>query len=145
MTKTIEKYIETRIDWLDRRIVRKELDIHLTSCKKSEKSLEPFLRKLRYQSTNQLNIEVSDFGLIWRRFREYLQIKNFFQKSDSVTFLPLQSFNLMKKSEKSLESFLRKLRYQPTEYYQQHWSYRTSLTSVEKEKYWQNQLRKAFW
>ena len=23
------------------------------------------------------NIEVSDFGLIWRRFREYLQIKNF--------------------------------------------------------------------
>ena len=35
------------------------------------------------------NIKVSDFGLIWRPFREYLQIKNFFQKSDSVTFLPL--------------------------------------------------------
>ena len=29
------------------------------------------------------------FGLIWRPFREYLQIKNFFQKSGSVTFLPL--------------------------------------------------------
>ena len=35
------------------------------------------------------NIKVSDFGLIWRLFREYLQIKNFFQKSGSVTFLPL--------------------------------------------------------
>ena len=35
------------------------------------------------------NIKVSDFGLIWRPFREYLQIKNFFQKSGSVTFLPL--------------------------------------------------------
>ena len=34
------------------------------------------------------NIKVSDFGLIWRPFREYLQIKNFFQKSGSVTFLP---------------------------------------------------------
>ena len=40
----------------------------LTSCKKSEKCLEPFLRKLRYQPTNQPNIKVSDFGLIWRRF-----------------------------------------------------------------------------
>ena len=55
-------------------------------------------------------IKVSDFGLIWRPFREYLQIKNFFQKSGSVTFLPLQS---VKKSEKFLEPFLRKLRYQP--------------------------------
>ena len=35
------------------------------------------------------NINVSDFGLIWRPFREYLQINNFFQKSGSVTFLPL--------------------------------------------------------
>ena len=26
------------------------------------------------------NIKVSDFGLIWRRFSEYLQIKFFFQK-----------------------------------------------------------------
>ena len=26
------------------------------------------------------NIKVSDFGLIWRRFSEYLQIKIFFQK-----------------------------------------------------------------
>ena len=48
---------------------------------KSEKSLEPFLRKLRYQPTNQPT-------LIWGPFREYLQIKNFFQKSGSVNFLP---------------------------------------------------------
>ena len=35
------------------------------------------------------NIKVSDFGLIWRPFREYLQIKNFFQKSgcDLSTFI----------------------------------------------------------
>ena len=35
------------------------------------------------------SIKVSQFGLIWRPFREYLQIKNFFQKSVSVNFLPL--------------------------------------------------------
>ena len=67
----------------------------LTSRKKLEKSLEPFLRKLRYQPTTQPNIKVSDFGLLWRRFREYLKIKIFFQKSGSVTFLPLWSPNLM--------------------------------------------------
>ena len=44
-----------------------------------QKILEPFLRKLRYQPNNQPNIEVSDFGLIWRPFREYLQINNFFK------------------------------------------------------------------
>ena len=49
----------------------------LTSGQKPKKLLEPFLRK------------VSDFGLIWRPFREYLQINNFYQKSGSVTLLPL--------------------------------------------------------
>ena len=34
-------------------------------------------------------INVPDFGLIWRTFGEYLQINIFFQKSGSVTFLPL--------------------------------------------------------
>ena len=34
-------------------------------------------------------IKVSDFELIWRPFGEYLQIKNFFQNSSSVTFQPL--------------------------------------------------------
>ena len=81
----------------------------LTSCKKSEKSLEVFLRKLRYQPTNQPT-KASNFGLIWRPFHEYLQIKIFFQKSSSVAFLPLQSLTSCKKSEKSIEPFLRKLR-----------------------------------
>ena len=61
----------------------------LTSCKKLEKYFDPFLRKLRYQPTNQPNINVSDFGPIWRCFHKNLQIKTFFQKSGSVTFLPL--------------------------------------------------------
>ena len=43
------------------------------------------------------NIKVSDFGLIWRPFCEYLQIKNFFQKLDLVTFLTLHSSNAMQK------------------------------------------------
>ena len=46
---------------------------------KTKKILEPFLRK----------ISVPDFGLIWRPFCKYLQITNCFQKSCSVTFLPL--------------------------------------------------------
>ena len=50
-----------------------------TSGQKPKKSLEPFLKK----------ISVSDFGLIWRPFREYLHIKNFFRKPGSATFLPL--------------------------------------------------------
>ena len=47
--------------------------------KTKKKSLEPFLRK----------ISVSDFGLIWRPFHEYLQIKIFFTKSgcDFSTFI----------------------------------------------------------
>ena len=41
----------------------------LTSCKKSEKSFEPFLRKLRYLSTNQpiLNNNTDFIGPGWRR------------------------------------------------------------------------------
>ena len=61
-------------------------------------------------------------------FRKCLQIKNFFQKSGSFTFLPLQSPNFMQKIRKS---FLKKLGYQPTNYYQQHRSYMTSLTLVQ--------------
>ena len=40
------------------------------------------------QAVFEKNIKVSDLGLIWRPFCEYLQIK-FFQKFGSVTFLPL--------------------------------------------------------
>ena len=86
----------------------------LTSCKKSGKSLGLFLRKLHYQPTNEPNIEVSHFGLIWRPFHEYLQINNFFQKFGSVTFYLYSPLTSCKKSEKSLELFLRKLHYQPT-------------------------------
>ena len=50
------------------------------------------------------NIKVCHFELIWRPFREYLQIKNFFQKSGSVTFLPLQSPNFMQKIRKILRA-----------------------------------------
>ena len=52
------------------------------------------------RAVSEKNIKVSDFGLIWRPFREYLQIQNFFQKSGSVTFLPLQSPNFMQKIRK---------------------------------------------
>ena len=50
------------------------------------------------------NIKVSDFELIWKPFREYLQIKNYSQKSRSVTFLPLQSPNFMQKIRKILRA-----------------------------------------
>ena len=93
----------------------------LTSGQKPKKSLEPFLRK----------ISVSDFGLIWRLFCENLQIKKFFFKNPALSLFYLYSpLTLCKISEKSFEPFLRKLRHQPTKqptsYYQQHRSYRTS-------------------
>ena len=65
----------------------------LSSGQKPKKSLELFFKK---------SIKVPDFGLIWRPFRKYLQIMNFFQKSSSVTFLPLQSPNFMQKIRKIL-------------------------------------------
>ena len=73
----------------------------LTSCKKWGKSLEPFLRKLCYQPTNQ---PTNQTMLIWRPFQEYLQIKNFFQKSSPVTFLPLQSPKFMQKTRRILKA-----------------------------------------
>ena len=53
-------------------------------------------------------IKVSDFELIWRPFGEYLQINNFFQKSGSVTFQPLQSPNFMQKIRKILRAISEK-------------------------------------
>ena len=127
----------TRIHWLDRQIVRKQLDImptyhcvqnqgklkmqswengqkpqfgqfFLTISKPNISKWQIFLKnrfhsnwrsylvltsgqkqKKIVRAVYEKNIKVSDFGLIWRLFREYLQIKNFFQKSGSVTFLPL--------------------------------------------------------
>ena len=60
------------------------------------------------------NIKVSDFRLIWRPFREYFQIKFFFKNPALSLFYLYSSLTSCKKSEKSLEPFLRKLRYQPT-------------------------------
>ena len=61
----------------------------------------PKTRKI-VRAVFEKNIKVPDFGLVWRPFREYLQIKNIFQKSGSVTFLPLQSPNFMQKIRKIL-------------------------------------------
>ena len=61
-----------------------------------------------FRAVFEKNIKVSDFGLIQRPFREYLQIKNFFQKSGSVTFLPLQSPNFMQKIRKILRAISEK-------------------------------------
>ena len=46
----------------------------LTSCKKSEKSLEPFLRKLRYKPTNQPIITNNTYliGPRWRQSNKVL-------------------------------------------------------------------------
>ena len=61
------------------------------------------------------NIEVSDFGLIWRLFREYLHKSRIFNKNPAVWLFYLYSpLTSCKKSEKSLEPFLKKLHYQPT-------------------------------
>ena len=83
------------------------------------------------------NIKVSDFGLIWGPFREHLQIKNFFQETGSVTFLPFYSRNFMQKIRKILRAVYEKTTLptnQPTSYYQQHRFYRAWLTPVQKSK-----------
>ena len=51
-------------------------------------NFRPKTKKI-FTAVFEKNIKVPDFGLTWRPFREYLQIKNFSQKSGSVTFLPL--------------------------------------------------------
>ena len=51
-------------------------------------NFSPKIKKM-VEAVFEKNIKVSDFGLIWRHFCEYLEIKSFFQKSGSVTFLSL--------------------------------------------------------
>ena len=83
------------------------------------------------------NIKVPDFGLICRPFREYLQIKNFFQKSDCITFLFLKSPNFMQKIRKVLRAVSEKTTLptnQLTNQLLKHRSYRTSLTPVQKQQ-----------
>ena len=62
-------------------------------------NLRPKAKKI-VRAVFEKNIKVSDFGLIWRPFCENLQIKNFFRKYGSVTFLPLESRNFMQKIRK---------------------------------------------
>ena len=90
------------------------------------------------------NCKVSDFGLIWRPFLEYLQIKNFFKNPAPSLFYLYSPLTSCKKSEKSFKPFLRKLRYQPTNYYQQHRCYRSSLTPVKwnKRQFKQKQINR---
>ena len=79
---------------------------------------------------------MSNFGLTWRPYFANIFKSRFFFKNPPLSlfylFSPLTS---CKKSEKSLEPFRRKLRYQPTNqptnHYQQHRFYRTSLTPVQ--------------
>ena len=51
-------------------------------------NFRPKTKKI-FRAVFEKNIKVSDFWLIWRPFLEYLQIKNFFEKSGSATFLSL--------------------------------------------------------
>ena len=102
----------------------------------------PNISKLQFFSEKQVSFKFkvilgySDFGLFWRLFREYLQIMNFFQRSASVTFLPLCK-KLHAKNQKIPWSrfwencVTNQSTNQPTNYYQQHWSYRTSLTQFQ--------------
>ena len=48
-------------------------------------NFRPKTKKINW-AVFEKNMKVSDFGLIWRHFREYLQIKISFQKSGSVIF-----------------------------------------------------------
>ena len=67
----------------------------LTSGQKRKKSLGPFLRK---------NIKVSDFGLIWRLFCEYLRMKIFFKNLTQLLFYLYGLLTSCKKSQKILRA-----------------------------------------
>ena len=55
------------------------------------------------------NIKVCDFGLIWRRFREYNGNEIFFGKTAVYVSCPYGDEHSCKKSRKSLERFLIKI------------------------------------
>ena len=75
-TKYLEIPKNSKFFW---KMVSFKLKVIFSTNFRPKKSLESFLRK----------ISVSDFGLIWRLFRECLHIKNYFQKSgcDFSTFI----------------------------------------------------------
>ena len=82
--------------------------------KKTEKSLEPFLRKLRYQPTNP----ATNYYWFWANLEVFSKIslnqEIFFNNQALWIFYLYNPLTSCKKSEKSLKPFLRKLLYQPT-------------------------------
>ena len=75
------------------------------------------------------------FGANLENFSRTPPNEEFFFKNPALSLFYLYSpLTSCKKSKKSLEPFLRKLHYQPTNYYQQHRSYRASRTPVQKFK-----------
>ena len=76
------------------------------------------------------HVKVSDFGLIGDYFANISKSRIFFKNPALSPFYLYSPLSSCKKSEISLEPFLGKLHYQPTNY-QQHRSYRTSLTPVQ--------------
>ena len=87
------KYLQIAI-FFEKQVSFESKGIFITNSKPKTKKI--------VRAAFEKNMKVSDFGLIQRPFREYLLRKNFFQKSGSVTFLPLQSPNLMQKIRKIL-------------------------------------------
>ena len=76
-------------------------------------NIRPKTKKI-VRAVFEKNIKVSDFGLIWRPFREHLQIQIFFKNPAQWLFYFYSPLASCKKSKKSLELFLKKMFYQPT-------------------------------
>ena len=77
----------------------------LTSGQKPKKSLEPFLRKI---------LKCLILGWFGDLFVNLSKLRIFFRNPALSLFCLYSPLTSCKKSEKSLELFLRKLRYQPT-------------------------------
>ena len=130
--------VKTRIHWLNRRIVRKELDImpiyHYVQNQgklmiqktstwaifwrfQSQKSLNcKFFWKIRFIQKNHYSRFREKYQSVWfwANFANISKLRILF-KNPVLTLLYLHSpLTSCKISEKSLEPFLRKQRYQPT-------------------------------
>ena len=92
-------------------------------------SFRPKTKKI-VRTVFERNIKVSDFGLIWRPFANISKSRIFFKNPALWFFFLYSPLTSCKKSQKPLEPFLRNLRYQPTNYYQQQRFYRTWLAPV---------------
>ena len=179
---TSEYQLKTRIHWLDRWIVRKQLDImptnhyvenqgkiimesrengqklqfrqcfddfevKLLQIANLSKKLVLFKLKVIFSTnfrpkTKKMVRAVFEKNIsvwFWGNSEPFLRISpntEFFSKIRLWLFCLYSPLTSCKKSEYCLEPFLRRLRYQPinqpTNYYQQHQSYKTLLTLVQK-------------